>query len=207
MGLIINKYCSITPHKVCVDGLKIFDINDQQSLEKSLVQTYRNLELEYPKFFKMDNLSKLAILASECLLKNTELYKIADKGNVALVLSNASSSLVTDSNYHLTIDDPKNYFPSPSLFVYTLPNITIGEICIKHKIYGENIFFVSEHPDASALYVYVNELFERTNTEYCIAGWVECNVNTYEAFLLLVGKGSNGDTFDVKTIDNLYNTK
>lgn len=207
MGLIINKYCSITPLKVFVNGQKLLDIYAQESLEKSLVQIYRNLKIDYPKFFKMDNLSKLALLASETLLKDTELYSITDKDNVAVVLSNASSSLVTDANYHHTIDDPGNYFPSPSLFVYTLPNITIGEICIKHKIFGENIFFVIRQFDSHALYIYVNELFKKSRTEYCITGWVECNANYYEAFLLLVRKGTTGNAFDVKTIDKLYKTK
>ncbi|HNW56914.1 MAG TPA: hypothetical protein PKM69_04015, partial [Bacteroidales bacterium] len=88
-----------------------------------------------------------------------------------------------------------------------LPHIAIGEICIKHKIFGENIFFVSRQFDSSVLYLYVNELFGKTYTDYCIAGWVECNVKTYEAFLFLVEKGTNGRAFDTMTLDNLYKTK
>jgi hypothetical protein len=122
-------------------------------------------------------------------------------------LANASSSLVTDANYQRTITDPGNYFPSPSLFVYTLPNITIGEICLKHKIYGENVFFISQKFDANILYFYVNELFENTNTQQCITGWVECNEKTYEAFLLLVDKGTSSNKFEINIIDKLYKTK
>ena len=207
MELSIQKYCTIFPLEVGINGQKLIDVEVQESLEKSLVQTYRNLGLEYLKFFKMDNLSKLATLAAECLLKDTELYAITDSDNVAVVFSNASSSLVADVKYQQTINDPGNYFPSPSLFVYTLPNITIGEICIKHKIYGENIFLISQFFNANNLYLHVNELFEKTNTRFCITGWVECNETTYEAFLMLVAKGKSDNIFDIKTLENLYKNK
>jgi len=207
MELSIQKYCTIFPLEVGINGQKLIDVEVQESLEKSLVQTYRNLGLEYLKFFKMDNLSKLATLAAECLLKDTELYAITDSDNVAVVFSNASSSLVADVKYQQTINDPGNYFPSPSLFVYTLPNITIGEICIKHKIYGENIFLISQFFNAQTLHLHVNELFEKTNTRYCITGWVECNEATYEAFLMLVVNEKSDNVFDINTLENLYKNK
>jgi len=204
MKLSIQKYCTITPGEVRVNGQKLNDVQGQVSPDQSLAQTYRNLGLEYLKFFKMDNLSKLSILATECLLKNTELYTISDNKNVAVVLSNASSSLVTDKRYQQSINEEKSYFPSPSLFVYTLPNIAIGEICIKYKIYGENIFLISQFFDAQTMHLHVNELFANTNTEFCITGWVECTETSYEAFLMLVVKGKSDNQFDIKTLDKLY---
>jgi hypothetical protein len=207
MELDILKYCIIEPGKIRLNGNDFIEVEAQESLEKSLILTYRNLGLNYLKFFKMDNLSKLAILGAETILRETEHYENTDKNNFAIVLTNASSSLVTDVNYQKTISNPENYFPSPSLFVYTLPNIAIGEICIKHKIYGENVFLINEEFDAGTIYLCVNELFEHTETEYCITGWVECNDNNYEAFILLVGKGSNNNKFDVRTMNKLYNIK
>jgi hypothetical protein len=207
MELGIQKYIKIEPGIVNINGQKVVKEDVQESLEKSLIQTYRSMGLNYLKFFKMDNLSKLAILAAEGILKDTALYDVSKKDDVAVVLSNASSSLVTDINYQKTISDPENYFPSPSLFVYTLPNITIGEICIKHKIYGENVFLISQKFDAENLYFYVNELFNRTDTQYCITGWVECNETTYDAFFLLVEKGTSGLQFSKTIIEKLYITK
>jgi hypothetical protein len=207
MNLFLQKYCIVLPEKVIVNGQQLLKINPQDTLEKSVIQTYHDLNLNYLKFFKMDSLSKLAILATECLLKDTDLYNIDDKSDVAVVLSNASSSLITDSNYQKTISDPKNYFPSPSLFVYTLPNIAIGEICIKHKIYGENVFLISRKFNSELLYFYVNELLEKTNTRQCITGWIEFNEIGYEAFLLLVKKDSGFKKFVSKEIDDLYNNK
>jgi hypothetical protein len=207
MELGIQRYCTIVPGKINVNGKAFIEVAVQESLEMSLIQSYRNLGLNYLKFFKMDNLSKLAIIAAETILKETVHYDNADKNDFAVVLANASASLVTDANYQKTISDAGNYFPSPSLFVYTLPNITIGEICIKHKIYGENVFLISEEFDAGLLHFYVNELFERSETEHCITGWVECNDTAYEAFMILVGKGSCNIKFDINTLDKLYKIK
>jgi hypothetical protein len=207
MELVIKKYCTLEPLNINLNGKKLFEVGFQESPEKSLIQSYRLLGLNYLKFFKMDNLSKLAILATECILRGTELYESSDKNYTAVVLANASSSLVTDISYQHTISDPSNYFPSPSLFVYTLPNISIGEICIRHKILGENVFLISRKFDADVLYFYVNELFEKTDTKNCITGWVECNESTYDAFLLLVEKGTIGHIFAANIIDNLYKNK
>ena len=144
MYLRVDKYCKISPTGIFIDGKKILDTNISDSPEASLNHIYRQLNVNYLKFFKMDNLSKLSILATECLLKGSELIEPEENGNMAVVLSNSSSSNVTDSNYQQTINDPANYFPSPSLFVYTLPNISIGEICIKYRIYGENVFLINQ---------------------------------------------------------------
>jgi hypothetical protein len=207
MDLTIQRYCSLSLQKVSVNGKVVTEVEDQESTEKSLVQTYRNLGVEYMKFFKMDNLSKLAVLAAECLLRDTGLYTITENGNVAVVLSNASSSIVADTRYQETINFPENYFPSPSLFVYTLPNIAIGEICIKHKIYGENLFLISKEFDADLLFFAVNELFEKSDTQYCVTGWVECSEADYDAFMLLVDKRTTGNIFTAEAIKNLYITK
>ena len=207
MDINLLKYCSINQQRVSINGQILLELTPEDTHEKSLAQTYRGLGMSYLKFFKMDKLSKLATLAAECVLKDTDLYAQAENGAVAVVLSNASSSLETDANYQQTISEADNYFPSPSLFVYTLPNITIGEICIKHKIYGENIFMVSKSFDAEQICFHIKHLFEHTDMQFCLAGWVECNENNYEAFLFLVEKAAWETKFDSETINNLYKTK
>jgi hypothetical protein len=203
MELSIQKYCYINPKKITINGEESFDLTEE-TLDKSLVQAYNLLGLNYLKFFKMDSLSKLAILATEALLKETTFYSPNEKKDVSVILANASSSVVTDRNYQETINDPANYFPSPSLFVYTLPNICIGEICIKHKIYGENVFLIHQQFDAATLHFYVNELFEKQKTQHCITGWIESNPDSFEAFLLLAGTEKSSHAFDITTIENMY---
>jgi hypothetical protein len=68
------------------------------------------------------------------------ILKDEDHSRTALVFANRSSSLDTDFKYQESINSQENYFPSPAVFVYTLPNICVGEISIKHKMQTENAF-------------------------------------------------------------------
>ena len=96
---------------------------------------YRYFNISYAKFFKMDNLCKLGFLASELLLQGKNISEVYRGDEVGLLLSNAGSSIDTDRNHQKSISKRDEYFPSPSVFVYTLANIVIGEICIRHKLF------------------------------------------------------------------------
>lgn len=150
----------------------------------------------------MDDLGKLGILASELILKN----HVIQGNKTAIILSNKSSSLQTDRNYLKSLES----FPSPSLFVYTLPNIVTGEICIRHKITGENAFFIEPEFNADLLYNYTESVL--IHSEAALCGWIENENNHYEAFLYFVEKGSEttqkNSTFighSAEQINNLYN--
>src|SRR5688572_13637206 len=150
MELIITSYCRIRNQSVVVNG-KDLSLPKEDSATYFLAQAYKSLEVNYPKFHKMDNLCKLGLIATEAALKNTDLLKQNDPGQIAIILANKASSLDTDRHHQQTINTKDQYLPSPATFVYTLPNIVIGEIAIKHKITGENIFFVTDGFDAGLL--------------------------------------------------------
>src|SRR5215203_1457166 len=114
--------------------------NTSMESDVFLKELYKLLKCDYPKFYKMDNLSKLAFIASESLLKDKKLTYASE--DIALVFSNSSASLDTDIHYFNSVNDKNNYFPSPAVFVYTLPNIMVGEICIRNQFMGENAFFI-----------------------------------------------------------------
>ena len=136
----------------------------------------------------MDNMSKLAFLSSEILLKSTQITKKYKSDEIAVILSSGSSSLQTDFNYQQTINDRDNYFPSPSIFVYTLPNVMAGEICIRNNIKGENTVFISEKFDKEFLFSYVDILLRSGRVKACITGRIEYNYpsGNYEAELYLL---------------------
>jgi len=140
--------------------------------------------LDYPKFFKMDNLSKLAFLSAEAILKNK--INLEQENYIALIFANKSSSLDTDVKYQESIADVENYFPSPAVFVYTLPNICVGEISIKHQLKSENAFFVFEEYNADFMVNYAHYLLESGKAEKVLCGWVEYYKNEYKAFVYLV---------------------
>jgi hypothetical protein len=148
---------------------------------------YKQLEINYPKFHKMDNLSKLGIIATEAALKGTDFLKRNSPGDVAIIMSNKASSLDTDRTYQNTIKDKNHYLPSPSVFVYTLPNIVIGEIAIKHKITGENAFFVNDAFDAQLL---VNQA-QITPSKAAICGWIDYDNGICDALIYLVEMASD----------------
>ncbi len=186
----IIAYAHIKHNQVSVNDEIVFQSNPSLSLTEFLSEAYKTLGISYPKFHKMDAQCKLGFLCTEFALKGTNFLTENDVSKTAIVLSNAASSLETDRVHQHSIDDKSNYFPSPAVFVYTLPNITIGELAIKHKITGENAFFVSEQLDADLLVNYTETLFQSA-TEAAIVGWVEVDGANFEAFIFLTQKPKN----------------
>lgn len=162
---------------------------------------YKHIDMNYPKFYKMDSLSKLALLATEALFKNKNF--IPEEENIALILSNKSGSLDTDLKHQDAIADETNFYPSPAVFVYTLANICLGEISIKYKLQTENAFFVSESFQPDFMTVYAKQLVQSGKAEKALCGWVEYTENTYEAFIYLVDEQGAFEHHS-ETIKKLY---
>jgi hypothetical protein len=114
---------------------------------------------------------------------------------IGILLINSSSTLDTDDRYNKTIADKSNYFPSPAVFVYTLPNIMVGEISIRNKIMGENITFVAEKYNPQNLHDFVEMLFLNERIKGCICGWVEFDRDgqNYESLMYFVEKEDFND--------------
>lgn len=179
----IQSYCSIKNNEVILNGDVLYSNKNKDYLE--FIKLAKNhLNSKDPKFYKMDALSKLAFLASDILLRNEDLK---DR-NISIVFSNKASSLFTDRIYQESIQDKDNYFPSPSVFVYTLPNICIGEISIKYQLFSESSFFIFDKFNANHLYSYTNDLFSSKTSELALCGWVDVDDSNYNAFVYLVSK-------------------
>ncbi len=187
MENIITKYCIITPTEVNING-KIEYTNTEESYGAYMKAIYKNNDSKYPKYFKMDNLCKLAFNASEIVLNGSEHLKELDPNKIGVILQNSHSSLDTDTKYNDTIKDKENYFPSPAVFVYTLPNVMIGEICIRNKFQGENTCFIAKEFNTEFITDYVGELLDSEKLEACITGWVDYIDGEYSAMMFLVEK-------------------
>ena len=189
MNTIIS-YAHIKHNQVSVNGNVVFQSNAANSISDFLSELYKTLGISYPKFHKMDLQCKLGFLCTEFAMRDTNFLVDNDLSKTAIVLSNAASSLETDRTHQNSINDTSNYFPSPAVFVYTLPNITIGELAIRHKITGENAFFVTEKFDADLLVNYSESLLNN-GTEGAIVGWVEVDGVNFEAFIFLAQTTKN----------------
>lgn len=180
--LSIKKYCHIKNNSIYVDGKLLYADKEAEGLRPFAKSVYRYLKPSYNKFFKMDEISKLGFLAAEVLLSDIDISTYNEE-DISIILSNSHSTLITDQNHQLTIDDYNNFFPSPSVFVYTLPNIMIGEISIRHKFRGENTFFIVENFSAELIANHINSLFLTRKSKAFVGGWVNQSENDYEAFL------------------------
>ena len=181
----IHSFCSIEQNKIYLNGEVFFETEDS-SFNVFSKMAYQYSGMNYPRFFKMDNLSKLAFLASELLLK--EIIQIDKTNNIALLFANKSSSLDTDVKHQDSISDDENYFPSPAVFVYTLPNICLGEIAIKNQLKSENSFFIFDAFNSAFMMQYANALLNANKAEKVLCGWVEYYQEEYRAYLYLVTK-------------------
>ena len=178
------KTVEIKQEQILLDGVLIFE-KKESSFVPFIKGAYKEFELKYPKFHKMDRLCKLAFVAANLLIgeNGLEAYEPAD---IAVIMSNASSTLHTDSKHCESIKDRADYYPSPAIFVYTLPNIMIGEVCIKYNIKGESIFLISNTPNNDQLNQYAQDMIDDGIAKVCLTGWVDYTENNYYAKLALL---------------------
>ena len=194
----IQAYAHIRQGKISLNGTALFE-RDAEDFSVFIKTAYKALNSNYPKFFKMDNLSKLAFLAADVLLQSTN----NSEENIAITLSNRASSLDTDRKYQKSISDVDDFYPSPAVFVYTLPNICIGEICIKHQLFSENSFSIFEQFNPTHLWVQAENLLKAGKAAKTLCGWVDFDGSNYDAFLYLVeDQGAINHT--IEDINKLY---
>ncbi|MBQ8269853.1 MAG: hypothetical protein IJZ22_01420 [Bacteroidaceae bacterium] len=196
----IGSWVKIDSNHVCLNGE---NVNTGEKGKELLVALYRKYIKDYPKFFKMDTLSRLGVVACDLLMGSKEIAD-GDKENMSIILFNAAGSIANDSSYQKTIVED-NYFPSPAVFVYTLPNIVTGEIAIRHKIYGETSFYITKDADATQIFDIVNSSLPNDGTGTCICGWLECKADDdFEATLFLLDN-SNDCLFNIENINRIIN--
>lgn len=162
----------ITPEEIVVDG-------QQWGKAPSLTALYKQYIGDYPKFYKMDGLSRLGFIASEILLQQesektrAEVKEESHAFDRGIVLFNHSSSIASDRKYLASIANPAEYFPSPSVFVYTLPNIVTGEIAMRHGYHGETSFYILPHNDQKLMNEILNATFLDPATQSILGGWLD----------------------------------
>ena len=145
---------------------------------------FKSLGIDYPKFYKMDNQSKLAFLAAEIILKDEN--TLNENQEIALVFANRNSSLDSDLKHQKSIQSTDEIFPSPAVFVYTLANICLGEVSIRHHLKTENAFFISSNFDEDLLKKYANFLINKNKTKKVVLAWVDYLQEDYETKMYLI---------------------
>lgn len=182
---------------------KIVSYNSIAAGNGSLTALYRTLGINYPKFFKMDRMSKAGFLAAETVLAQAGLRNEEPKEDLSIVLVNSTSSTVDDIEFQKSIG-AQDYFPSPSLFVYTLSNVVCGEIAIRNKILGETSFYVQERLDAAFLEMAVRWAFADSAIDKVLCGWTECLAGDRICRMMLVERDApDGLDFNMGSINKI----
>ena len=197
MSLFLKTYCRIKDNEVHINGEIFCQHMDEEPFLRSV---YKHIGLTYPKFFKMDALAQLGFLGAEMNLMCSELETYADD-EVAVVYSNRSSSLQTDYTYYNSLKE--SGIASPALFVYTLPNIEVGEICIRHKLYGENNFLITERFDAAQLLEQCEALFTDNAAKAVLIGWTEAEGENHDGFFAFITP-SGTEEITAESLTELY---
>lgn len=176
----------LTEREASVDGMEIRTEASGMSLLKYLYQTHIR---DYPKFYKMDPLCKVGFIASELLLEAESraegVERFVEREDRAVIFVGYSGSLCADRRYQDTIQHTDDYYPSPSAFIYTLPNILTGEVAIRNHYHGETSFFMRDSgSDVRAL---MERALRSPGTRSVIGGWIEIqDENRFEATLYII---------------------
>ena len=149
-------------------------------------ERYRALGDPNMKFSKMDDLCKLAYVASCELLAAHRPDYPAER--IGVVLANRSASLDSDRRHQAIIDANDACGASPAVFVYTLPNIMLGQVAIKHGLKGESTFFA--FPDKSSNFIreYAVSLLAEGRMDAVLWGWCEYCNGRYDCAMTLTEK-------------------
>ena len=149
-------------------------------------ERYRALADPNMKFSKMDDLCKLAYVASCELFSGHRPDCPAER--IGVVMANRSASLDSDRRHQAIIDAGDGCGASPAVFVYTLPNIMLGQVAIKHGLKGESTFFA--FPDKSSNFIreYAASLIAEGRMDAVLWGWCEFDGGSYDCELTLTEK-------------------
>lgn len=202
----ITAFCKVDSGNINLNHAIIFSEPEHENPVSFLKSAYKHFMLNYPKFYKMDKLCQLAFVCSDLLMKDSRITEKYSTEDIAIVIANSAASLEIDTEHQSTISDKENYYPSPAVFVYTLPNILMGEIAIRNKIKGENTFFIFDKFDADFISSYVNSLLDTGKAKCCITGWVDFYEDKYQAFLYIAEKQGGVLAVDHRTeeLNSLY---
>jgi hypothetical protein len=198
--IYINHALYFTHGKVRINGETIFEQEKNENYIALSKRIFNSLDKPYPKFHKMDRISKLAYLSGDLLMNQISLDSYNSE-NIALIFSNSSATIETDIKFQHSISE----IPSPAIFVYTLPNIMVGELCIRFGLKGENLFFVEPQFNPRLLTEQAHLLFANSQIELCILAWVDFySPEDYSCFMCLVSKENKGAILSAENLNSYF---
>ncbi|MDD4058344.1 MAG: beta-ketoacyl synthase N-terminal-like domain-containing protein [Bacteroidales bacterium] len=167
------------------EELASYELSGEDDFDTVIREKYKELNIKDIKFFKMDGLSRLGVIGTFELMRRAGDLSDIDPFKKGMLLANRSSSLDTDIKHQMLIDAGGDSAASPAVFVYTLPNIVIGEIAIRNQFKGENIFFLYEDDRGSVIHSDMLKYADSSMLEMVICGWCDYLKGKYSLNLKL----------------------
>lgn len=155
---------------------------------------YKHLGIDYSKIYKMDMLAKTSFLGVELLNSKVDFSQYGDE-EIGQVFGNSESSLFSDRLFEESYK--VNESPSPAHFVYTLPNILMGEMAIRNKWYGDTILFVSKEFDEVN---FAEQIFiqQKNGAKASVVGWVNVTGEQPDAQFWFIELNENSTVEDIQ---------
>lgn len=178
--------------------------NSTDELEFLLNNMYKKTLISYPKFYKMNPLCKLSWLnVVELFNDDRGIVNWKNNDRLGTVFFNKSSSLVSDIAHMKAYRLGKNNSVSPSIFVYTLPNIVNGELAIYFGWNGYSNFLIADNNSLEEILYQVKLGFQAGYYDACLAGVIEISDGVgenYASLALLVPTETGNDEEEIKSI-------
>ena len=164
------KHLRITPEGLWVDGQAV----PLEARGAALItEIFKKYLADGSRFFKMDLYSRLAYVGTSLLAKDS--LKGCDPEDIALFVFTQQGSLLADRKHLSSFSNPDEFFPSPAVFINTLPNVVLGEIAVKNNIKGETTLVLLPGRDDKTIQQIMEASLSATRPAVVLYGWVDCS--------------------------------
>jgi 3-oxoacyl-[acyl-carrier-protein] synthase-1 len=164
------KHLRITPEGLWVDDQAV----PLEARDAALItEIFKKYLADGSRFFKMDLYSRLAYVGTSLLAKDS--LEGCDPEDIALFVFTQQGSLLADRKHLSSFSNPDEFFPSPAVFINTLPNVVLGEIAVKNNIKGETTLVLLPGRDDKTIQQIMEASLSATRPAVVLYGWVDCS--------------------------------
>lgn len=197
----IIHYSRLRNDTLIADGVIIagLDKSEAKTTEERLNLFYKKAGFNYLKFFKMDPFCKAGML---CLLPFAEYlhsHPRASEGGL-LLFTDSGCSMADEEHIRLVTEAAA----SPAVFVYTLPNIVLGEWSIFSRWVGYGQCFMLSQFKAT----YLAERIAAFKSDFpqapVVASWLSVNDDCLDGILFICHEGVTSEQKISMKISEVY---
>ncbi len=172
-----------------VDG-KLF-AEPTGSPDTDLNNAWSSLGIELPRFPRMDRSSKLVAIGGSAFFIEGGALAGHSKDTIGMVIMGTHGSMDTDLKYQTQLDADNH--AGPGMFVYTLPNIAMGEFSIQHGLHGSGLCLLNNALDLAQMREACEILLHEHGMESVICGWSDIFADQATATFMVVTERTLAD--------------